>query len=68
VLITLAGSASIVAAIEGSVILEAIFGTVDGLPGRSPPASAGCGGVMETLIRLITGATERDQRSARRCF
>ena len=65
-LITLAASTFIVTAIEGAVIAEAIFGAVDGLPGRSPPAPARRDGVMETLIRLITGATERDHRIVRR--
>ena len=68
VLVALASSASVATAIERAIIPEAIVGAVDSLPGRSRPASAGHDGVMETLIRLITGVTERDLRMVRRCF
>src|SRR5215217_3311622 len=59
-LVALAAAASVVTAIELAVIPEAIVGAVDSLPGRSPPASAHCDSVVEALIRLIAGATERD--------
>ncbi len=67
-LVALAASTSVATAIEGAVIAEAIVGAVDGLPGRSRPASARRDRVMEALIRVITGSPKRGHGMVCRCF
>lgn len=58
ILVALAASPSVAAAIEGTVIAKAIVGTVDRLPGRSHSGSARDDGVMETLTCVTAGATK----------
>lgn len=67
VLIALAVPTSVAAAIEAAVIAEPIVGAVDGLPGGARLAAARRDGVMETLIRVITGAAEGGLRMMPRC-
>ena len=69
-LITLAAPTPVAAAIEAAVIPEAIVGTVHGLPGPAKPGAKRPGatrgnGVMEALIRVVTGASERNHRVTR---
>jgi len=66
VLVALAASTFVVAAIEGAVIAEPVVGAVDGLPGRPASGPARHDGVMETLVRVMAGAAERGLRVVRR--
>jgi len=59
VLVALAASASVAAAIEIAVIAEAVVGAVDRLAGQSASDSARHDGVMEALVRVKTGSAER---------
>ena len=61
-LVTLAASTFVVAAIEGTVIAEPVVGAVDGLPGRPAASPARHDGVMETLTRVTADAAERGLR------
>jgi hypothetical protein len=61
-LVALAASTCVAATIEGAVIAEPVVGAVDGLPGRSESRPSRHDGVMETLIRVTAGATERRLR------
>src|SRR5829696_4879775 len=68
VLVALAAATSVATAIERAVIAETIVRAVDSLPGRPHPDPARHDRVMEALIRVIAGSSERDQRVVRRCF
>jgi hypothetical protein len=58
VLVALAASTFVVAAIEGAVIAEPVVGAVDGLPGRPASGPARHDSVMETLTRVPAGAAK----------
>jgi hypothetical protein len=68
VLVALAASASVAAAIEIAVIAEAVVGAVDRLAGQSASDSARHDGVMEALVRVVTGSPERRHGVARYCL
>src|SRR5829696_3728558 len=57
-LVALAASTCVAAAIEGAVIAEPVVGAVDGLAGRSASDPARHDAVMETLTRVTTGAAK----------
>jgi hypothetical protein len=57
-LVTLAASTCVAAAIEGAVIAEPIVGAVDGLAGRSAADPARHDGVMEAPTRVTKGAAK----------
>ncbi len=57
-LVTLAASTCVAAAIEGAVIAEPVIGAVDGLAGRSAADPARHDGVMEAPTRVTTGAAK----------
>ena len=67
-LVALATSASVATAIEHAIIPEAIVGAVDSLPGRLGPGPARHDGVMEALVRVITGSPERRHGMMCRCL
>ena len=67
-LLTLAASTAVTAAIEVAVIAEAVVGAVDRLAGGSRSDPARHDGVMEALVRVVTGSPERRHGVARYCL
>jgi hypothetical protein len=68
VLVALAASASVAAAVVGAVIAKSVVSAVDGLPGRPASGPARHDGVMKTLIRVAAGAAKWRHRMMCRCL
>src|SRR5215216_2036209 len=67
-LVALAASTAVTAAIEVAVIAETVVGAVDRLAGRSRSDPARHDGVMEALVRVVTGSPERRHGVVCHCF